>query len=38
MKKITSNMTSVVKGMEKAMNSMNLEQVEFYLIDFYGDG
>jgi charged multivesicular body protein 1 len=29
MKKITSNMTSVVKGMEKAMNSMNLEQVNF---------
>ena len=27
MKKITSSMTGVVKGMDKAMQSMNLEQV-----------
>ncbi len=27
MKKVTSSMTGVVKGMEKAMQTMNLEQV-----------
>jgi charged multivesicular body protein 1 len=27
MKKVTSNMANVVKGMDKAMQSMNLEQV-----------
>lgn len=27
MRQVTGNMTSVVKGMDKAMNTMNLEQV-----------
>ena len=29
MRKVTANMAGVVKGMEKAMQSMNLEQVIF---------
>ena len=29
MRQVTSNMTSVVKGMDKAMETMNLERVRF---------
>lgn len=32
MRKLTSSMTGVVKGMDKAMKSMNLEQVTYYFL------
>lgn len=48
MRQVTGNMTSVVKGMDKAMESMNLERVCYmadllvifsdFVIDFYGYG
>ena len=31
MRQVTGNMTSVVKGMDKAMETMNLERVRFPL-------
>ena len=45
MRKVTSSMAGVVKGMDKAMQSMNLEQVNFnlrrccvYFLDINGYG
>jgi charged multivesicular body protein 1 len=34
MKKVTSNMANVVKGMERAMQSMNLEQISLIMDKF----
>ncbi len=38
MKKLTQNMTNVVKGMDRAMQSMNLEQVNLFNGDLNGYG
>ncbi len=32
MRQVTGNMTSVVRGMDKAMESMNLERVRWFLL------